>query len=95
MLPRSVCRGFLIVLLTGAAMFAGIALTVVSSAAAPWKFGLIAIAGLNIVVFHRGIYRTVARWDLHAPSPLRAKIAAVVSAMSWTGVVFAGRILAY
>ena len=95
MLPRSVPRGFLIVLLTGATMFAGIAFTVVSRAAASWKFGLIAVAGLNIVVFHRGIYRTVARWDLHAPSPLGAKIAAVVSAMFWTGVVFTGPFLAY
>jgi hypothetical protein len=87
--------GFTVVALTGAAMFAAVALTVGSSDAAPWKFGLIAVAGLNILVFHRGVYRRVEAWDVDAPTPALAKIAAVVSASTWTSVVFAGRFLAY
>jgi hypothetical protein len=39
--------GFGLVALTGAAMFTGIALSVTTGPAAPWKFGLIGIAGLN------------------------------------------------
>lgn len=87
--------GFSIVVLTGLSMFSGIAVSVASNSAAPWKFGLIAVAGLNIAVFHCGIYRSVSQWDLHAASPLRANITALVSASSWAGVVFAGRFLAY
>lgn len=87
--------GFLIVVVTGATMFAGVAVTTSASAAFPWKFSLIALAGLNIAVFHFGVYRSVARWDIDAATPMRAKIAGVVSALSWTGVVFAGRFLAY
>jgi hypothetical protein len=87
--------GFTIAAVTGVAMFTGIALSVGSSAAAPWKFGLIAIAGVNIAIFHTGVYRTVEEWDLHAPTPVRAKAAALVSAFTWTGVIFAGRFLAY
>ncbi len=87
--------GFAVVALTGAAMFSGIALQVCSSAAAPWKFGLILVAGTNIAIFHAGIYRSVADWDLHAPSPPAARIAAVVSALCWSGVIFGGRFLAY
>ncbi|WP_075657444.1 DUF6644 family protein [Pseudochrobactrum sp. B5] len=87
--------GFAIVALTGLTMFSGVALTVGMSSAAPWKLGLIILAGLNIVTFHGGIYRTVREWDLAAPTPIRAKTAAVVSASTWTGVVFAGRFLAY
>jgi len=49
--------GFGLVAVTGAAMFTGIALSVTTSPAAPWKFGLIAIAGLNILMFHSGVYR--------------------------------------
>lgn len=58
--------GFGLVALTDAAMFPGIALAVTSSPAAPWKFGLMVISGLNIVIFHRGVYRTVQDWDLMA-----------------------------
>jgi hypothetical protein len=87
--------GFTVVAATGAAMFTAIALSVSSSPAAPWKFGLIAIAAVNIAVFHTGVYRTVHAWDLHARPPLRAQLAAVVSALTWTGVIVAGRFLAY
>ena len=94
LLPMS-HTGFGLVALTGAAMFTGIALAVTSSPAAPWKLGLIVLAGVNIVILHSGVYRTVKDWDLHARTPLRAQVAALVSASSWTGVIIAGRLLAY
>jgi hypothetical protein len=87
--------GFAIVLVTGVTMFVAVALTAGASAAAPWKLGLILLAGLNILVFHTGIYRSVASWDINAAPPLAARAAAVVSAVCWTGVIFAGRFLAY
>lgn len=87
--------GFGIVAVTGVGMFTAIALAVGGSAAAPWKFGLIALAGLNILVFHKGVYRTVENWDIDTNPPLPAKIAATISATAWTGVVFGGRFLAY
>ena len=87
--------GFALAALTGLAMFAGIATSVVASAAAPWKVGLIGVAGLNIAVFHFGIYRRVGAWNVGCATPVRAKIAAIVSGVSWTGVIVAGRFLAY
>lgn len=87
--------GFGVAAVTGLTMLTGIAVSVGASSAAPWKFGLILFAGINILIFHCGIYRTVGRWDLHAPAPLRAKAAAVVSACTWMGVIVAGRFLAY
>jgi hypothetical protein len=87
--------GFAFVALTGLLMFAGIASSVAASAAAPWKFGLIALAGMNIAIFHCGIYRSVGAWDLQKPSPMRAKLAGMVSALTWMGVILAGRFLAY
>ena len=87
--------GFIIVLASGLLMFCGIASAVASSSAAPWKFGLIAVALLNILIFHKGVYRGVSDWDDHVPPPLTARLAAVVSAMSWTGAIFGGRFLAY
>jgi hypothetical protein len=87
--------GFGLVAVTGAAMFTGIALSVTTSPAAPWKFGLIGIAGLNILVFHTGVYRTVKDWDLQVWPPIRARVAAAISALSWMAVIVAGRFLAY
>jgi hypothetical protein len=87
--------GFLITVLSGAVMFVSGAMAVGNSGAAPWKLGLLLLAGVNIAVFHLGVYRSVDRWDLNAPAPVTARLAGVVSTLSWTGVIVCGRLLAY
>jgi hypothetical protein len=87
--------GFALAALTGAAMFIGIAVAVTASAAAPWKLGQILLAGINIFVFQRGVYRTVASWDVDVRPPWQARAAATVSAVAWVGVLACGRLLAY
>jgi hypothetical protein len=87
--------GFAVVAFTGMLMFVAVAFSVASSMAAPWKFGLIGIAAINILVFHFGIYRSVSQWDVEVDTPGAAKISAAVSALSWIGVTFAGRFIAY
>lgn len=87
--------GLAIVATTGIALLSAQATVVAAAGAAPWKLGLIVVAGINVLVFHKGIYRTVADWDLHALTPLPAKVSALVSAFAWTGVIVAGRFLAY
>lgn len=87
--------GFGLVALTGLAMFLAVAYTVGTSTAALWKLGLIALAGLNILFFHRGVYRSVGRWNLNTSPPALARFAGAVSLLSWVGAVFAGRFLAY
>jgi hypothetical protein len=62
---------------------------------APWKLGLLLIAGLNVLIFHRKTYRSVSAWDLGEPTPVPARTAAVVSLTSWMGVTVAGSLLAY
>lgn len=87
--------GLAIVATTGIALLSAQATVVAAAWAAPWKLGLIVVAGINVLVFHKGIYRRVADWDLHILSPLSAKVSALVSAFVWTGVIVAGRFLAY
>jgi len=87
--------GFGIAAVSGLAMFTGVAVAVGQSAAAPWKLGLLLLAGLNIVLFHRGIYRIVDAWDDAPVPPTLARLAGVVSAFCWIGVIVAGRYLAY
>ena len=87
--------GLIVSLLTGAALISAQATIVAGSDAAPWKFGLLAVAGLNVWVFHRGVYRRVEEWTEAVVTPLAARLAAAVSLTAWTGVVVAGRFLAY
>ncbi|WP_328349492.1 hypothetical protein OG800_02335 [Streptomyces sp. NBC_00445] len=87
--------GFVIAAVTGVAMFVPGAGLIADRGSAPWKLGLILLAGLNILIFHRRTYRNVADWDIEQPTPVAARLAAVVSLTSWSGVTIAGRLLAY
>lgn len=87
--------GFMITAATGVAMFLSSATLIADPGSALWKLGLIGLAGLNILIFHRRTYRGVADWDMGRSTPVAAHVAAVVSLLSWTGVTVAGRLLAY
>lgn len=87
--------GFAIVAVTGIALLSAQATMVAAAGAAPWKFGLLVLACLNVLVFHSGIYRRVDEWGDAAVIPIAARVAAGVSLFAWTGIIFAGRFLAY
>lgn len=87
--------GFVIAAATGVAMFLPGANLIADHGSAPWKLGLILLAGINILIFHRRTCRSVADWDTNQPTPVSARLAAGVSLISWTGVTIAGRLLAF
>ena len=87
--------GFAVAVITGIALLSAQATVVIGTDAAPWKFGLLILACLNVLVFHYGIYRRVNEWMDAAAPPVAARVGAGVSLISWTGVIFAGRLLAY
>ncbi|WP_405547633.1 hypothetical protein OG478_52250 [Streptomyces phaeochromogenes] len=87
--------GFVIAAVTGVAMFLPGANLIADRGSAPWKLGLVLLAGINILIFHRRTYRSVADWDINQSTPVAARCAAVISLTSWTGVAIAGRLLAY
>ena len=59
------------------------------------KVLLLIAAGLNAFVFHRGIHRRVAEWDLDAVLPREARVAGAVSLVCWALIVVTGRMIAY
>lgn len=87
--------GMAIAVATGIALLSAQSTVVAGTGAAPWKLGLLILACLNVPVFHYGIYRRVDEWTNAAVTPVAARVAAVVSLIGWTGVIFAGRLLAY
>lgn len=59
------------------------------------KLSLIAVAGINALLFHVGVYRSVAQWNENVPAPALAKVHAVASLVIWVAVICCGRLLAY
>lgn len=59
------------------------------------KMLLMLLAGLNVWLFHRGIYRRVHEWGDAALPPRAARLAGYASLVLWTGVIVCGRLVAY
>lgn len=57
------------------------------------KLLLIALAGLNALRFHLGVYRTAGTWTATAPALARRHAGASLGL--WVGVIGCGRLLAY
>jgi hypothetical protein len=55
---------------------------------------MIALAGVNALIFHSFAYRGVSRWEL-GRTPLAAKFAGALSILFWFGIVGAGRWIAF
>jgi hypothetical protein len=87
--------GFVVAAGSGALLFSADATAIAANPAFRWKLALIAIAGLNALRFHLGPFRAAEGWDRGLPTPLPARIAAVISLTVWAGAVTAGRLIAY
>jgi hypothetical protein len=59
------------------------------------KLVLLALAGLNPLIFHQTVFRGVEAWDSGAAAPRRAKMSAIASLTLWSAIIVAGRAIAY
>ena len=59
------------------------------------KVLLLAVAGLNVWLFHGRIHRRVAEWDHDVRPPRAARLAGAVSLAVWAAVIVSGRLIAY
>jgi hypothetical protein len=59
------------------------------------KLCLIAVAGINALLFHAGTYRSVEQWNTGRKAPGQARVQALVSIALWIAIIFCGRLLAY
>lgn len=86
--------GFLIMLLTGLPLFAAQAVHLDSNPAFRLKILLLALAGINALLFHRTTYRTVSHWDHANTAPLSARAFAATSIALWATIIVSGRLIA-
>ena len=59
------------------------------------KLVMIALTGINALLFHLTIYKRVADWDCDPTPPFRARLAGACSLLLWCLVVICGRMQAY
>jgi hypothetical protein len=87
--------GFAVMFCSGFLLFWAEAAKNYSNPAFRVKLILLALVGLNPLIFHTTIYRRVHEWEGQELSPWRARAAAVASLTLWSGVIVAGRAIAY
>ena len=87
--------GFLLMFVTGILLFCAEAFKMYHSNTFRAKIILLALAGLNVLVFKKTIYRDVNVWSENAVLPPRARFAGWASLILWAGVTGFGRWTAY
>jgi len=55
------------------------------------KFLFMFLAGVNMLIFHRGVYRRVLDWDRALRPPTGTRSAGALSIALWVTVIFMGR----
>jgi hypothetical protein len=87
--------GFAIMVATGLLLFYATPVRNYQNIFFRTKMVLMALAGLNVWLFHRGIYRRVHEWGEAAVPPRAARLAGYASLILWAGVIVCGRLIAY
>lgn len=77
--------------ITGTLLFSSKATHYLVDAPFRFKMVLLALAGLNMLIFHFMTYRYVHNWDDDVITPRAARVAGVLSLLFWIGVVVFGR----
>ncbi len=86
---------FMLIVPSGFAMFAAHSGDYISNNTFALKICLILAAGVNAAVFHVGVFRGAASWDVNATPPFAARASAALSLLLWVSVIACGRFLAY
>lgn len=85
----------LLIVPSGLLMFIAHAGDLVGNTAFVLKMSLLFCAATNAALFHAGVFRNAAAWDVGVAVPGAAKLHAAASLLIWTGVLACGRLLAY
>ena len=94
LLPWTIA-GFAIMVVTGSLLFYAIPVRSFQSIFFRVKMSLLLLAGLNVLIFHSGVYKKVKSWDVDKAPPRAARVAGALSILLWIGIVVSGRMIAY
>ncbi len=94
LLPWSVA-GFAVMIVSGSLLFFAAPVDKYENIFFRTKLGLLFLAGLNVFVFYRTVYRSVSEWELDDVPPKKARLAGGLSLILWAAVITAGRMIPY
>jgi hypothetical protein len=92
--PLAWC-GFAVMFVSGFLLFWSEAEKSYGNAAFRVKLLLLVLAGLNPLIFHATIYRSVTVWNDAPVAPRQARVTAILSLTLWGAIIVAGRAIAY
>ncbi len=87
--------GFAIMVVSGVLLFYAIPVRSYQNIFFRLKVVFLIIAGVNALMFHTGIFKTVSTWGRELQPPSRARMAGIASLVLWAGVIVTGRMIAY
>jgi hypothetical protein len=88
---RLTWTAFCVAVITGIMMFAANANTYFINTAFRFKMLALLGGGVNMAIFQRITYRSVASWDKGAPVPLVGRLAGALSILIWVSVILLAR----
>lgn len=87
--------GFVIMVISGTLLFSAIPLRSYQNIFFRAKMIMLLLAGLNVWIFHSGVYKRVTAWDADKRPPRAARVAGAFSLILWVCIVLSGRMIAY
>lgn len=94
-LDRPMMIGFAVMLTTGFVLYYAIPVRTTQSVWFRFKVILLIAAGVNAWLFRSRMRASVGSWDTDPEPPLHIRVGAALSLLLWSGVVIAGRTIAY
>jgi hypothetical protein len=94
-LLRLTWGAFAVSAITGSMMFVTNARVYAHNTSFRVKMVLLALAGINMAVFHLTAGRSVATWDKAPMAPKAGRVTAGVSLALWLGIILAGRVIGF
>ena len=95
LLPWTVL-GFVLMAVSGALLVYAIPVRSYQNLFFRFKMILMLLAGINVLIFHAGVYPGIPKWDNDAKCRrARAGLAGAMSLVLWVGIVVSGRMIAY
>ena len=94
-LLRITWGAFAVAALTGTLMFMTNARVYYNNTPFRLKMVLLALAGLNMALFHLTAGRSIARWEKAPAAPGIGRLTASLSLALWIAIVFAGRVIGF
>lgn len=82
---------FLGAIISGGLLVSSQATTYFANTSFRLKMLMLALAAVNMLIFHLVTWRTIERWDERGVPPLAARAAGLLSICIWVGVVVFGR----